>query len=189
VNADDSTWQPAHPSGRTSRPHQRASDRAGTHASASAPADASGPLVTHQVVIGAGEPGLADLAHQPDNDEHQGGLLAGLRFVSESPGSLRDQIEYAREGAYTNRVDGPWRNANIWFARLGAYPGLTVCYFWAWAFCTRLSRAMVAWPVLVIVMWLLLSLPVTQWFVRGLADFLWWIAGPDPSAVPMDGEQ
>lgn len=191
----ESTWQPAHPSASTSPTSTGAHQPTGGRHQPPAP----GAPATHQIVT-TSAPGLATLVDLVDDTSTDGvagaggreGVLTdalfGLRFVSESPGSLRDQIAYAREAAYSNRTDGPWRKANIWFARLVAIPGLTICYSLAWALFTRLSRAMTAWPVILLIMWLLISLPVTRWFIRELADLMMWIAGPDPSLVPREGE-
>lgn len=98
----------------------------------------------------------------------------GLRFVHQSPGSLRDQVEYARDGAYTVRAYGWWRTANVVFARLVATPGLTVCYLAAWAFFTRLTRALIAWPILAFLLMFLNSIPFAEMFVPDWADFTNW---------------
>lgn len=103
-----------------------------------------------------------------------GDALDGLRFVNNSPGSLRDQVDYAVDGAYSNRVDGWWRNSNIIFARAWATPGLAVIYLIGWAFFTRLSRALTCGPLLLFVLMLLNSMPATAWLVPDGADFTTW---------------
>ncbi len=115
----------------------------------------------------------------PSWGERLGAPLQGFRFVRESPGSLMDQIDYAREGAYTIRPDGVWRFANIVFARFVAVLGLGLCYLIAWAFFTRLSRTLTAVPVALLLLWLLNQLPVTQWLIPDWADFTIWLF-PDP---------
>lgn len=103
-----------------------------------------------------------------------GDAFAGLRFVNESPGSLMDQIEYAEDGAYSNRVGGPWRTANIAYARCIAVPGLAICYFLGWAFFTRLSRAITVLIVSVPLLALLNDVPVVEWLVPDWADITTW---------------
>ena len=115
-------------------------------------------------------------------DDRQGGWLAGLRFAY--PGGLPDQIEYARDGAYSVRVDGWWRNANIWFARLVAVPGLILCYLIAWAFFTRLPRTFASLVIAPLLFMLLNSFPVTNWFVPDWADFTTWLQTPAPAPAP-----
>lgn len=100
--------------------------------------------------------------------------LDGLRFVNNSPGSLRDQIDYAVDGAYSNRAEGPWRNANIGYARFIATPGLTLCLLIGWAFFTRLSRALTCGPILLFLLMLLNAMPITAWLIPDGVDFTTW---------------
>lgn len=98
-----------------------------------------------------------------------------LRFVSNPPGSLLDQIEYAREGAYTNRVNGPWRTANIVFAKYIAVAGLGLCYLIGWSLFTRLSRTLTCGPLYLLLFMLLNQFPVVAWLVPDALDFTtWW---------------
>jgi hypothetical protein len=96
--------------------------------------------------------------------------------VNTSPGSLRDQIEYARDGAYTTRAGGPWRAANIAFARFIAMPGLAICYFIAWALFTRLMRTVTTLVVAVPLLIVLNGIPVVDWFVPDWADVTTWFS-------------
>ena len=126
------------------------------------------------LAIGSLDRQAGDEAEAGDPGTWLSEALDGLRFVNNSPGSLRDQIDYAIDGAYSNRVDGWWRNANIIFARLIAVPGLTVVYLIGWAFFTRLSRALTCTPVLLFVLMLLNAMPITAWLIPDWADFTTW---------------
>lgn len=136
---------------------------------------------THRIV---GSPTNLAIAN-PDSqagDEPAGGwrlavgdAIDGLRFVNQSPGSLLDQIDYAVDGAYSNRVEGPWRNANIIYARFVAVPGLALCYLIGWAFFTRLSRALTCGALLLFLLMILNAMPVTAWLIPDGADFTTWL--------------
>lgn len=141
----------------------------------------SQPQPTHRILKPPTSLAIGSLDRRAGDDEAGGSgtwlaeALDGLRFVNTSPGSLRDQIDYAIDGAYSNRVEGWWRNANIGFARIVAVPGLTVVYLIGWAFFTRLSRALTCAPVLLFALMLLNSMPATAWFVPDGADFTTWL--------------
>lgn len=136
---------------------------------------------THRILKPPTSLAIGSLDRQAGDDDEAGGsgswlseALDGLRFVNTSPGALRDQIDYAVDGAYSNRIDGVWRNANIVFARLIAVPGLTIGYLIMWAFFTRLSRALTCAPVALFALMLLNSMPVTAWFIPDAVDFTTW---------------
>jgi hypothetical protein len=135
---------------------------------------------THRILKPPTSLAIGSLDRQAGDDEagDSGSWLSealdGLRFVNNSPGSLRDQIDYAVDGAYSNRDDGLWRKANITFARFVAVPGLTICLLIAWAFFTRLSRALTCWPVLLFLLMLLNAMPVTAWLIPDWSDFTTW---------------
>lgn len=126
------------------------------------------------LAIGSLDRQAGDDAAPGDSRSWLSEALDGLRFVNNSPGSLRDQIDYATDGAYSNRIDGWWRNANIGFARFVAVPGLTICLLIGWAFFTRLSRALTCGPVLLFVLMLLNTMPITAWLIPDWADFTTW---------------
>lgn len=136
---------------------------------------------THRILKPPTSLAIGSLDRQAGDDEEPSDgrswlseALDGLRFVNNSPGSLRDQIDYANDGAYSNRGDGWWRNANIGFARFVAVPGLTLCYLIGWAFFTRLSRALTCAPVALFALMLLNTMPVTAWLIPDWADFTTW---------------
>lgn len=139
----------------------------------------AGEVATHRIIA-------SDYDDAEGDDTGPGGVVGfftGLRFVHQSPGSLLDQVDYARDGAYTIQVEGWWRNANIWFARLIAVPGLTICHLIAWALFTRLSRTIVALIVVPLVLMLANGLPVVSWVVPDWADFTtWWIPAVEAPA-------
>ena len=166
---------------------------------AEATASPDHPLVpTHRIVTpppadepaGDRQPGDDDwdapLTRRERAEDLFRGWFDGLRFVREPPGSLRDQIDYAKNGAYTVASEGLLRRANIVFAHLVATPGLTVLYFAAWAYFTRLNRAAVAVPLTVVALVLANTVPVVHWLVPDWADLTWWLgrwlAPPDPVA-------
>lgn len=118
--------------------------------------------------------------HQDEEDyapasfrEYVADAFNELRFVRNSPGSLRDQIEYARDGAYTTRIDGWWRRVNIVYAYLVAIPGLVVGYCVMWMF-VRLSRALVAGPALLFVLMFLNRIPLIEIAIPDSFDFTNW---------------
>ncbi|WP_219414157.1 hypothetical protein [Pseudonocardia nigra] len=172
TTTDPRTAPPTHQTGRA-LPHQRSPQA--PHQPLPHP-----PEPTHRIVTPPSphpdrttpEPEWDDQPQRPS--DRLGEAFAGLRFVSSSPGSLRDQIEYARDGAYTTRAGGPWRTANIAFARFIASPGLTICYFIAWAFFTRLMRTVTTLVVAVPLLIVLNGVPVVGWFVPDWADVTTW---------------
>lgn len=138
---------------------------------------------THRIIAPPGHQATSLVKHHQDDEEdyapasmgeHIADAFNELRFVRNSPGCLRDQIEYARDGAYTTRIDGWWRRVNIVFAYFIAAPGLTVCYLTAWAFFTRLSRALIAWPTLAFLLMFLNRIPLTEFLIPDSADFTNW---------------
>lgn len=136
---------------------------------------------THRILKPPTSLAIGSLDHQAGDEAEPGDprawlseSLDGLRFVNNSPGSLRDQIDYAIDGAYSNRIDGWWRTANIIFARCIAAPGLTIGYLIMWAFFTRLSRALTCGPTLLFLLMLLNAMPITAWFIPDGADFTTW---------------
>ncbi len=194
---EESRWQPARPRVRANSTGSRTDSRtdsatdSGTDSGtgSAAPAGPTAPArVTHRIVKPGG--GLVDLAKadsdqlaaddQQDRPTARERALDGLslfRFFGESPGSLRDQIEFAEEGAYTTgSPDGWWRTLNIWYARSIAFVGLSFCYLIAWAFFTRLTRAATSTIVGLCVLWALNQLPVTAWLIPDGLDFTTWPA-------------
>lgn len=173
-------WLPSH-----QEPHQ-GSHQASHQRSHQAPPQPPEP--THRIVT----PPTSHPSHQPSHhpghttpeSEWEDGPLtareriadafAGLRFVRSSPGSLLDQIEYARDGAYTTSKSGPWRLVNIWYARLVAVPGLAICYFIGWAFFTRLSRAVISVAVAVPLLVILNDIPIVELVIPDWADVTTW---------------
>lgn len=149
------------------------------------PGDRQGSA-THRIV---GSPTSLAIANPGDDQDRQDldespgwrsalrEFLDSLRFVNQSPGSLRDQIEYAIDGAYSNRADGPWRKANIVFALFIAIPGLSLCYLIGGIFFTRLSRTLTCGIVLLFGLMLLNAIPVTAWLIPDRADFTTWWGG------------
>jgi len=107
----------------------------------------------------------------------------GLRFVDRSPGSLRDQIDYAEDGAYSTR-EGWWRTANVVFAKTVARVGLTVCYFLAWAVFTRLSRCLTTLVVAPFALMLLNGIPLVGYLIPDWADVTTWFAPASDPDVP-----
>lgn len=121
--------------------------------------------------------------------------LQELRAIRESAGTTAEHIDYAVNGAYA--VPGSvWRRAHIVWAYTGAAAVTLACDLLKWSFC-RFSRALVAIPVLLALLWLLNHVPVTQWLIPDQWDASTWLPHelpPEPGTVevpldiPVDGE-
>jgi hypothetical protein len=96
-----------------------------------------------------------------------------LRFRTESPPSLQQRIRNAETAAYTIRNDGPWRTANIYYAKTVGRVITNVSYWTAWAFGETLGRALFSVAILIPFVMLL-------W---GLAGHLWGAVFGDPTAI------
>lgn len=129
-------------------------------------------LVTHRIVTPP--PGGDDLA-----EVAAGGVLA--RVLELRPfQECADQVDYARNGAYSTSIDGWWRNANVWFVRLIAIPGILLCSLAKWSYFSRLSRTLISVPVTAFLLMLGNDFPVTAWLIPDAADFTTWFAPPMP---------
>lgn len=145
---------------------------------------------SHQPSHQASHQASHHLSHQPDHttpesewdDEPLGfrdrlaDAFAELRFVRETPGSLQDQMAYAKQGAYATR-NGLWRRANILFVRFIGNPGTAVLYLLKWAFFSRLSRTITSLVVAVPLLAVLNGVPVVELVIPDWADITSWMQG------------
>ena len=166
---------------------RRSEDRRPTHRVVTSPARQLGTPAGADTTGAAGAAGAATpppaAGDRPAWRDRLAETFSGLRFVNRSPGSLRDQIDYAEDGAYSTR-DGWWRTANIVFAKTVARVGLTVCYFLAWAVFTRLSRCLTTLVVAPCALMLLNGIPLVGYLIPDWADVTTWFAPASDLDVP-----
>lgn len=90
--------------------------------------------------------------------------IQDMRFVRQSPRTTNDKITYAIHGAYA-MPESFWRTANILFAYTVAPVGHVVCDAIKWALFDRLSRALLAVPVLIALLFVLNQIPLVEWLI------------------------
>ena len=94
-----------------------------------------------------------------------------------------DRIEYARNGAYSVRTDGWWRNANIVHSYVVTIPVILVCDLLK--FCVgTLSRTLLTLLIVPMVLMLANQIPLTAWAIPDAFDFTTaFTAPPEPGPV------
>lgn len=116
-------------------------------------------------------------------DEPPGFLapIDDMRFVRQSPRTTNDKITYAIHGAYA-MPESVWRTWNIVFAYMVATPGHVLCDAVKWALFDRLSRFLLAVPVLLAALFLLNHIPLVAWLVPDQ----WDVSALFPHDVPLE---
>jgi hypothetical protein len=123
-----------------------------------------------------------DPAETPASSNWLISRLERCRFWYQQVDSLQDHLRFGRDAAISIAARGPWRTANIWFARLTT-PFLIILFFAIWAYFRKLSRALVAWPLTFLIGAWLNHIPFVEWFVPDMLDPTTWTW---PWSAPVD---
>lgn len=97
-----------------------------------------------------------------------------IRWVSERPASLRDQIGYARHGAWTAEIDGRARHLQLIWAWVVAIPVTVVAYLAVWSVSRSPLRALAVWGVVAVVATVFNQVPGVGLLVPDWASLTAW---------------
>lgn len=100
--------------------------------------------------------------------------LGEIRWVSERPSSLRDQIGYARDGAWTAEIDGRARHLQLAWAFVVAIPITVAAYLTVWSVSRSPLRALAVWGVIAVVATVLNQIPAVELLVPDWASLTVW---------------